>query len=70
VVDAGGEADDGGLEGVVGGEVDEEAVATGRVDGVWGRCESDVPGVDGLGWGQCDGDAFGRRLGSFGELLA
>lgn len=69
MVDAGGEAHDRGLEGVVGGEGDEEAEAARVVDGGFGGEEGDVPGVDGLGGGEGDGDAVGRVLGGFGELL-
>lgn len=48
VVDAGGELDDGGLEGVVGGQGEDDAEAARVVGRRGGRLEGDVPGVDGL----------------------
>lgn len=69
VVDAGDELDDGGLEGVVGGEGDEQAEAARVVDGVGRRVEGDLPGVDGLGRGELDFDALGRARCDLGELL-
>lgn len=69
VVDAGDELDDGGLEGVVGGEGEDEAEFAGGVGGCGGGGEGDVPGVDGGGGGEGDGEVLGGVLGDFGEFL-
>lgn len=69
VVEAGDELDDWGLEGVVGGEGEEDAEAAWVEGRLGGRLEGDVPGVDGGVGGEGDGEAFGGRLGDFGEFL-
>lgn len=69
VVEAGDEFDDGGLEGVVSGEGEEDAEAAWEEGRLGGRLEGDVPGVDGGVGGEGDGEAFGGRLGDFGEFL-
>lgn len=69
VVDARGELDNGGLEGVVGGQGEDDTEAA-WVVGRRGRgLEGDVPGVDGLVGGEGDGEALGGFLGDFSEFL-
>lgn len=69
MVEAGDELDDGGLEGVVGGEGEEDAEAAWVEGRGGGRLQGDVPGVDGGVGGEGDDEAFGGRLGDFGEFL-
>lgn len=69
VVDAGQELDDGGLEGVVGGQGKEDAEAARVVGRVGGRSEGDVPGVDGRRGRERHGEALGGFLGDLGVLL-
>lgn len=45
MVDARRKVDGRRLEGVIGGKLEDEAEATGGVDGVGGRRDGDVPGV-------------------------
>lgn len=70
VVDAGEEAHGGGLEGVVGGQGEEDGEAARVVGrrGVW-RGEDDVPGVEGLRGGERGGEALGGVCGYLGEFL-
>lgn len=69
VVNAGGEADGRGLEGVVGREVNEQAEGAVGVSGAGGSVEGDGPVVDvGLAL-EGDGDAGGRGGGALGEFL-
>lgn len=69
MVDAGDELDDGGSEGIVGGEGEDDAEFTGVVGGFGGRGESDVPCVEGFGGGKGDGEAFGGVLTDFSVFL-
>lgn len=69
VVEAGDELDDGGLEGVVCGQGEDDAEAAWVEGRRGGRGEDDVPCVEGGGGGQGDGEAFGGVLGDFGEFL-
>lgn len=59
VVEAGGEADGGGLEWVFDGEGEEDAVFAGVEGRCWRRDEGDLPGVDGFVGGEGDGEALG-----------
>lgn len=59
VVDARGKLGDGGLEGVLGRQGEDDAVAARVVDCAGGRGEGDVPGVEGVVGAEGDGAAFG-----------
>ena len=69
VVDARDELDDGGFEGVVGGQREEQAKGAWGVGGGGGRGERDVPWVDGFAGGERDCEVLGGGLGYFGEFL-
>lgn len=66
VVDARGEGDDGGLEGVFDGEVDDEAEGAAGVGGGGRAGEGHVPLVEVGLRGEGDGHAGGRGLGALG----
>lgn len=69
MVDARDELDDGGLEGVVGREGQEDAEGAAVEGRRGGGPDGDVPGVQGLRGREGDGEALGRRLGELAELL-
>lgn len=69
MVDAGDELDDGGLEGVVCWEGQDEAEDARVVGGAGGGAQGYVPRVDGAVGREGDGEALGGVLGDFAEFL-
>lgn len=69
VVDASDEADNGGLEGVLVGEGEDDAVGARVVDGAFGGGEGNVPGMQGVVGAEGDGVALGGGRGDFCVFL-
>jgi hypothetical protein len=69
VVDGGDKLDDRGLEGVIGGKVEEDAEFAWVIDGRGGRRQGNVPGMDSIVGRQSHGVALRGILRNFGKFL-